>query len=126
VDDAEILHKQAYSIRLKNLGESHPDVALSLYRLARIHVIKRRIPEARKSFEDSLTILTTRLGSNHPDAQLVQTEFDYFQKFQENSDDKQRALIEKPDDMPGATTGGWAVVALGVLTTGAYFFFKNR
>ena len=110
------------------MGDSHPDVGQSLHGLAGIFAKQRRPDEAKKLYEQAINILKSSLGSSHPDVAIATENFEYFQKFQTNTEQEKFAVIEKPDET-GATTaakGGWAILGLGLVTTAAYYFLKKQ
>jgi tetratricopeptide (TPR) repeat protein len=65
-NEAEPLYKRSLSIREKQLGENHPDVAHSLNNLAVLYYSQGKYNEAEPLYKRSLSIVEKQLGENHP------------------------------------------------------------
>ncbi len=57
-------------MRKSLLGESHPDVALSLNNLAVLYYSQGKYSEAKTFLQQALDIAEIKLGTNHPDTLL--------------------------------------------------------
>jgi CHAT domain-containing protein/Flp pilus assembly protein TadD len=65
--EAEPLHKEALTIRKKQLGDNHPDTAKSLNNLALLYESQGRYTEAELLHKEALAIRKKQLGDDHPD-----------------------------------------------------------
>jgi tetratricopeptide (TPR) repeat protein len=65
--EAEPLFRRSLSIREKQLGSDHPDVANSLNNLAGLYDSQGKYAEAEPLYRRSLSIREKQLGSDHPD-----------------------------------------------------------
>jgi len=59
------LYQQALALRIRLLGEEHPDVATSLGNLAELYSDQGRYTEAEPLFIKAVEIAELRLGVNH-------------------------------------------------------------
>jgi tetratricopeptide (TPR) repeat protein len=66
-NDAEPLYLQSLDIRKRQLGNDHPDVALSLNNLAQLYFSQGRYNDAELLYLQSLDIRKRQLGNDHPD-----------------------------------------------------------
>ena len=65
--EAEPLHLRSLSIRKRQLGADHPDVATSLNNLAGLYRAQGKYSEAEPLYLQSLSIKERQLGADHPD-----------------------------------------------------------
>ncbi|NJL62515.1 MAG: tetratricopeptide repeat protein, partial [Methylacidiphilales bacterium] len=70
-DEAEPMFNQALQIRLKVLGEEHPDTAASLNNLAALYKSQGRYDEAEPMFNQALQIRIKVLGEEHPHTKIT-------------------------------------------------------
>jgi tetratricopeptide (TPR) repeat protein len=66
-DGASASLERALSIERRELGSTHPDVALRLSSLAEIRFAENRLREARELFEQARDLLESRYGPEHKD-----------------------------------------------------------
>ncbi len=64
---AELLYKQALSIRENVLGPNHPDVAISLSNIATLYYSQGKHAMAEQLYKEALAILEKTLDPGHPD-----------------------------------------------------------
>ena len=69
-NDAEPLYLQSLDIRKRQLGNDHPDVALSLNNLAILYSSQGRYNDAEPLYLQSLDIYKRQLGNDHPHVAL--------------------------------------------------------
>ncbi len=67
LDEAEPFFSKALAIRERELGPSHPDVALSLVGLAGVLHLRGEIRQAGPLYQRALAVQEGALGPNHPD-----------------------------------------------------------
>jgi len=60
---------RSLSIRERQLGADHPDVANSLLNLAALYQNTQRHTEALQSIQRAVQIYTQKLGTEHPETQ---------------------------------------------------------
>jgi len=72
-EEAESLFKQALEIRQKLLGDHHPDVAGSLFNLAKLYRTMERNSESMNLIQRAISIYKQTLGSNHPLTKAAQS-----------------------------------------------------
>ncbi len=65
--EAELLYKQALTIRKQQLGDNHADTATSLNNLAELYRVQGRYSEAEPLYKQALAIFKQQLGDNHAD-----------------------------------------------------------
>ena len=63
--------QQSLEMRKKLLGEKHPDVAISLNNLAKLHYSQKNYPKAEPLYIESLEMATKLLGKEHPTTQKI-------------------------------------------------------
>lgn len=64
--------RRSLSIREKQLGADHPDVAISLHNLGTLYYQQGNYPEAKKLISRALKIWQKSLGDDHPNTQTAQ------------------------------------------------------
>ncbi len=83
--EAELLLKQALTIREEVLGARHPDTALSLNNLAYLYEAQEKLGKAEPLYERALAILKRILGPDHPYTLTVQNNYnDLLQQMNDN------------------------------------------
>jgi CHAT domain-containing protein len=65
--EAEALYRQALAVRLKALGEGHPQVGQSYNNLAFVLRDRGKLPEAEALYRQALAVRLKALGEDHPD-----------------------------------------------------------
>ncbi|MEP7065432.1 MAG: tetratricopeptide repeat protein, partial [Gemmatimonadota bacterium] len=73
LDQAEPLFQRALGISQQHLGESHPDVAVTLNNLARLYFRRNEYASAGPLLERLLSIKEQALGANHPEIAAILT-----------------------------------------------------
>jgi len=73
---AEPLLQSALALRQALLGQSHPDVGISLYNLAALYDNQFRFTEAEALFKESLQVFEDTLGPNNPHTCKVRAKVD--------------------------------------------------
>ena len=66
-DEALAMYEKALSIRLKKLGDDHPDVATTYNNMAVVYMNQGKYEEALAMYEKALSISLKKLGDDHPD-----------------------------------------------------------
>ena len=61
------MYEKALSIRLKKLGDDHPDVAVTYNNMAKYTLDQGKNDEALAMYEKALSIRLKKLGDDHPD-----------------------------------------------------------
>ena len=69
------MFKRSLAIRETALGKDHPDIAQSLWWLARLYQKQGKTKEAEAMFKRSLAIYEQALGKNHPDTQSCRKQY---------------------------------------------------
>ncbi|MEL6775791.1 MAG: response regulator [Cyanobacteria bacterium J06597_16] len=72
-EEAEPLLQASLCIRQSLLGNSHPDVGVSLYNLAALYDNQFRFKEAESLFKEALDIFRNAFGAQHTYTQKIQT-----------------------------------------------------
>jgi hypothetical protein len=67
--EVEHLNVRSLSIKERQLGVDHPDVATSLLNLAVLYHNTQRHPEALQSIQRAIQIYEQKLGTEHPETQ---------------------------------------------------------
>ncbi len=67
LDEAERLHREALAVNRQLRGERHPDVAINLFNLARVHQRRHDYAGAQPLFEEVLAIDSEIYGPDHPE-----------------------------------------------------------
>merc|ERR1712023_529940 len=65
-DEALAMHEKSLSIRLKKLGDDHPDVASTYNNMANVYQKQGKYEEALAMYEKTLLIDLKKLGGDHP------------------------------------------------------------
>ena len=76
----ESLYRRSLSIREKQLGKDHPDVAQSLNNLGSMYYQQGKLEEAKKLLTRGLIICQKALGNNHPCTQTTKGWLDTVQR----------------------------------------------
>jgi hypothetical protein len=64
-EEVEEMHRQKLQLKETVLGEEHPDTLTSVYCLAHLLHLQRRLNEAGPLYRRALTSYDETLGSNH-------------------------------------------------------------
>ena len=60
------MYEKALSIKLKKLGDDHPDVATTYNNMALVYTKQGKYNEALAMYEKALSIRLKKLGDDHP------------------------------------------------------------
>jgi Tetratricopeptide repeat len=101
--EAIVLAKQVLEIREKALGPNHPEVALSLAKLADLYIVTGRYADAEPLYQRSLGILQKTYGSHHPSVQQAQQQLDQLKLAQAKRDSGAQVASMPPPPAPAAT-----------------------
>ena len=66
-EEALAMYEKALSIKLKKLGDDHPDVATTYNNMANVYNKQGKNDEALAMYEKALSIRLKKLGDDHPD-----------------------------------------------------------
>jgi len=94
--EAEPLLLRALAIREQQLGPEHPDIAESLYGLAKLSQHQEKYERAESLYQRALAIRAKRLGLTHPDTQ--ETRRDYAVFLRVVGRDAEAAVVEKSNE----------------------------
>ena len=64
-DEALLFYQKSLDIKLKRLGEDHPDVATAYHNIGSIYDDQKKFKEAMSFYKKSLSIKLKKLGKNH-------------------------------------------------------------
>ena len=65
-DEALAAHQRALDLLTEEVGEDHPDIALTCNSIGTVHLYSGDLPRARELFERARRIQETALGDKHP------------------------------------------------------------
>jgi hypothetical protein len=74
------LYESALEIRRSELGDCHPETAMSLNNLAVLYYRTNRLPEAATMLSDVVNIFEELLGPNHPNTVNVRINLEGIQQ----------------------------------------------
>ena len=76
---------------LEKLSEqAHPDLAASLFNLARLYAVQSKAAEAQPRFERALELYESTLGPTHPDVLVVRDGYAKFLRDSGRNDEAER------------------------------------
>jgi tetratricopeptide (TPR) repeat protein len=66
-----MLYQQALDLQRRLLGDNHPDIALVLHNIARLHIRQQQFDQAEPLYLQALGIHEQTLGYDHPDVAVI-------------------------------------------------------